>query len=234
MFTKRNKKLIITIAEILRGAEAGRMQSVGYMQVIPLVSDLQDLNFTSPKEAVVGTSTYGTMRFENPSDGILIVPTHAGYIVKQKAQNHAMAHTGIVKRKGQRAYDTAMCVQQSQGGYITKGAHKLSILPFSLREKALELKNEKQYGKLWNAISDFNKSLGVRGGGHLEYFLNHFQKELDQFVAEFECVPKQVGAIILIDGDIVGIERAPNYAYWKAIWPALIRECYGSRAIEFQ
>ena len=234
MFTKRKNKTYITIAEVLRGTEAGRMQNVGYLQVIPLVSDLQDEKFTSPKETVMGTTNYGSMAFENNSNGILIVPTHAGYIVKQSAQNHAMAHTGILKSKSKRTYNTAMCVQQSQGGHITKGAHKLSILPFSLREKALDMKDKKSYNKLWGNISTFNKSLGLQAKGHLEYFLNHFQKELDQFVAEFEIVPKQVGAIILLDGEIIGIERAPNYRYWKDVWEALIRECYGSRAIEFQ
>ncbi len=42
----------------------------------------------------------------------------------------------------------------------------------------------------------------------------------------------QVGAIILIDDRVVGIERAPSHAYWQSIWPSLIRECYGSLAIE--
>jgi hypothetical protein len=233
MFTKTSKNKI-TIAEILRGAEAKRMQSVGYLQVIPLVSDLQDEQFVSPDEAKVGTSDYGSMEFENPTNGLLIVPTHAGYIVKQHAQNHAMAHTGLINRGKTRKYDTAMCIQQSQGGYISKGNHRLSILPFSLREAALKNRKAKSYNKLWGDISKFNVGLGLKNQGHLEYFLNHFKKELNQFVAEFEIVPKQVGAIILLDGEVIGIERAPNYKYWQAVWEPLIRECYGSRAIEYQ
>ena len=210
------------------------MQSVGYMQVIPLTSELQDKAFASPDETVVGTTNYGTMVFENPTDGILIVPTHAGYIVSQSAQNHAMAHAGIVGKETSKSYNTAMCVQQTQGGFITKGKHKLSILPFSLREKALKIRDTTSYNKLWGEITKFNKNFGLAGSGHLEYFMSHFEKELNQFVAEFECVPKQIGAIVLLNGEVIGIERAPNYAYWKAVWPALIRECYGSRAIEYQ
>ena len=234
MFSKKNKTTYITIAEILRGTEAGRMQSVGYMQVIPLTSDLQDEAFASPDEVVMETTNYGSMAFENPTNGILIVPTHAGYIVKQGAQNHAMAHTGILEKGENKTYKTGMCVQEAQGGYITKGKHKLSILPFSLREKALKVRNERSYSKLWGEITEFNKSFGLSSSGHLEFFMNHFEKELNQFVAEFECVPKQVGAIILLDGKVIGIERVPNYAYWKGVWSALIRECYGSRAIEYQ
>jgi hypothetical protein len=32
--------------------------------------------------------------------------------------------------------------------------------------------------------------MGVQGYGHLEFFLKQFRKELDEFVAEFECVPR--------------------------------------------
>ena len=41
--------------------------------------------------------------------------------------------------------------------------------------------------------------------------------ELDEFVAEFECVPRQIGAIILVDDQVVGVERAPSHAYWQSV-----------------
>jgi hypothetical protein len=107
------------------------------------------------------------------------------------------------------------------------------ILPYSLREAALKSRGKTGYSKLWEDIDQFNKNLGISTrGGHLEYFLDNFNKELEQFVAEFECVPSQVGAIVLINGNVVGIERAPNPKFWLEIWRALIRECYGSLAIE--
>lgn len=224
----------ITIREILKGTTVGRMQSVGYLQVIPLLSDLQDERFASPNDVVVGTSDYGSMVFDNPTDQLFIVPVQAGYVVKQKAQDHAMAHTGLVPKKQTKTYKTAMCIQQSQGGHISKGKHKLLILPFSLRETALLKRKEKGYNKLWEAISTFNANLGASKHGHLEYFLKKFKAELNEFVAEFEAVPNQVGAIVLLDGQVVGIERTPSTSYWNAVWPALIRECYGSLAIEYK
>jgi hypothetical protein len=109
--------------------------------------------------------------------------------------------------------------------------YRMLILPYSLRERALEVRKDKSYNKLWEAISLFNQEIGIQGHGHLEFFLKHFQKELDEFVAEFECVPRQIGAIILVDDQVVGVERAPSHAYWQSVWPCLIRECYGSLAI---
>ncbi len=229
-----SRKKGITIQELLKGTSIGRMQSVGYMQVIPLLSDLDDDRFVSPNEIQVGTGSYGSLFFENPTDQLLIVPAHVGYVIEQRAQDHAMAHADIVDKRSDKTCDTAMCIQESQGGYMDKGKHKMLILPFSLREIALNKRKEKKYSKLWESITQFNKNLGAKPKGHLEYFLKKFKKELDEFVAEFESLPRQVGAIILLDGEVVGIERTPSYSYWKAIWPALIRECYGSLAIEYQ
>lgn len=236
MFRKRKKNTStrIEVREVLRGCEAGRLQSVGYMQVIPLVSDLNDERFVSPVQcdAAVYTTSYGTLGFRNTSDSVMIVPCHAGYVVKQHAQDHAMAHAGVVAAAGDRRYDTAACIQASQGGFIQKGSYRMLILPHALREHALQKRSKKNYQKLWDDISAFNQRFGVNGQGHLEYFLKAFKKELDEFVAEFESVPRQVGAIVLVDDRVVGVERAPSHAYWQSIWPSLIRECYGSLAIE--
>lgn len=229
----RNRHKSMRLADVLHGCTPGRMQSVGYMQVIPLVSDLTDSRFVSPveAEAEVYTSSYGSLGFRNPSDRLLIVPCHAGYVVKHGAQDHAMAHAGVIRSSGERSFDTAMCVQQSQGGFIQRGTYQMLILPYALREPALQMRKERDYSKLWDAISVFNGEMGVPKAGNLVLFLKQFQKELDEFVAEFEPVPRQIGAIILVDDQVVGIERAPSYAYWQSVWPCLIRECYGSLAI---
>ena len=59
----------------------------------------------------------------------------------------------------------------------------------------------------------------------------HYRRDAE-FVAEFELVPRQVGAIVLIGGKIAGIERAPSAAYFRVVWEPLIRVCYGSLAVK--
>jgi len=222
----------MTISDVLRGCVVGRIQTVGNMQVIPLTSELIDDRFASPKNAEIGTADYGTMVFKNMEEKPMIIPSHVGYVVKQAAQDHAMTHAGYVASAKTKEYHTAACIQQSQGGLIGKAIHKMLILPHALRELALKNRKTKSYDKLWPAIGDFNRTMGLSTQGHLEYFLKEFQKELDEFVAEFECVPNQIGAIILVNGGVIGVERTPNYEYWRDIWPCLIRECYGSVAIQ--
>jgi hypothetical protein len=222
----------ITLTEILRGTKPGNMQSVGIMQVIPLTGEYYDDRFVSPKSSKVSTRGYGKLDFENTTDSLLIIPSNASYIVKEKAQDHAMARAGIVGGRQSKTYDNAMCIQQTQSGLIASGDYKMMILPFSLREAALELRDVKEYNKLWKYIDKFNKQFSINVGGELVHFFSRFEKELDTFVAEFENIPGQVGAVILINGEVVGIERAPSEEYWNSVWTALIRECYGSLAVE--
>jgi len=239
------------LSEMLRGCEPGRLQIVGNMAVLPLVSELIWDDLVSPANTLpdggntrakaeprltadVGTRTsYGTMVFGNrDQERDMIIPSHAGYLTKERAQDHAMSTAGIVRKGLTKAYRNACCVQSTQGGLMSMTQREMIILPWQLRAEATATRRSVSYSKLWDAIGKYNRSYDVRDhGGHLEMFFSKYAQQLEQFVAEFEPVAKQVGAILFVDGKLVGIERVPNYRYWRAVWPALIRECYGSLAL---
>jgi hypothetical protein len=220
----------ITVREILQGTGAGPTQSAGQMQVVPILGD-DDERF-APPAVEVGTAGYGSVVLRNDADRPTIVPPGAGWVVLQKAQDHAIGGGALLEPRGTRQIDTAMCVQQGQGGLISKAQHEMLILPAALRAKALSVRHVKDFRKLWEGIAQYNRSFGIESvGGHLEFFLKAFKKELAEFVAEFEIVPRQIGAVVFIGGKIAGIERAPSAAFWKVIWGPLVRVCYGSLAI---
>ncbi|MBN9122286.1 MAG: hypothetical protein J0I06_24630 [Planctomycetes bacterium] len=222
----------VTVGELVRDCAPGRVQSVGTMQVVPLVSDFGDDRFAPPTEARVGTSGYGNLVVANPADRALLVPAGAAYVVAQKAQNHALPSAGCVPKQTTRTFDTAVCVQQTQAGYIAEGQHELMLLPAALRRAAHPARLEKDFRRLWPAIGEFNTAAGLEStGGHLEKFFEKFRTELDHFVAEFEPVPKQVGAVVLVNGAVAGVERSPSADYFRAVWKPLVRECYGSMAL---
>jgi hypothetical protein len=220
----------LTVDEILRGTGPGPAQSVGQMSVIPLLGD--DSDTFAPPVVEVGTSGYGSVHLRNDADRPTLIPPGAGWVVAQKAQDHALGG-GVLLRPGEtRQLDTAMCIQQSQGGLIARAKHELIILPAALRARALSVRHVRDFRKLWEGIQAFNQGFGIeQHGGHLEFFVRTFQKELDTFVAQFEVVPRQVGAIVLVGGEVAGVERAPSAAFWRAVWAPLIRVCYGSLAI---
>jgi hypothetical protein len=213
------------------------MQTVGIMQVIPLISDLQSDAFALPSEVRIATGrggSYGTLNFRNPVAKPILIPAQATYLTRQSAQDHAMAAAGFVPAGKEKAYRNAQCVEQTQGGYITEDRHALSILPMSLRETSLSMRGVTSFSKLWESISRLKREAKVKGGrsgGHLADFFASFDRQLAEFVAEFELVRGQVGAIVLISGQVVGVERAPSRAYWEDVWEPLVRTCYGSEAV---
>ncbi len=225
----------ITITEILKGCVPGKMQSVGYMQVIPLLSepDLIDDSFGIFSELESSTSDYGTLILDNRSRKKTIFPMCAGILTDTAAQNHGSGKAKLIGKAGSVTLRDAACIQQTQGGTIRKGVYNTTIMPYSMRVEALQVKDVKDYAKLWPAIQKFNGEIGVRSEGHLEYYLESFGDKLDEFIGQFEIVKNQVGAIILLNGQVAGIERAPNYEYWKDLWKPLIRECYGSQSLIF-
>jgi len=223
----------LSIEEILRGTSTGRIQSVGCMGVVPIIQGEDRPEDFAPPNVEAGTRNYGRVHVRNPADRPTIVPTAAGWCVRQAAQDHAIASAALMKAKEIRDIGGAMCVQQNQGGLIRQDAHKFVILPAGMRNVALAMRHQSRYDRLWPVLHSFNRHLGVSGyGGNLVSFLKHYQKELDEFVAEFELVPNQIGAVVLVMDRVVGVEVAPNVAYWSVVWEPLIRVCYGALAID--
>jgi hypothetical protein len=208
------------------------------MQVIPLIltdEALANDNFEIPTRLTVDThQSYGNMGFKNESkEKPCIVPASAMVLSKQRAQDHAMVKVGLVQANDHRVFRDACCVQDTQGGHLNNvQGRDIQILPYALRETALRMTGEQSYNKLWPAIRKFNAEANVSGNtGWLVAFQTKYATVLDQFVAEFECVPNQVGALVLIGGNLMGVERAPNQDYWLSVWEPLIRMCYGSHAV---
>lgn len=225
-----------TIKAILKGLTPAQAQTVGNMTVIPLLSDIVDDTIMSPDVLEMETKGYGTVVAYNTGtadeSGLTISPLGNVIMTKREAQNHAIPNMKIIKKGKKVKFDNAACVQERQGGYIKKDRYRLMLLPLAMREDALQYRKGHSHSKLWGSIRRFNQSIGLQDIGHLEYFVEKFRKEMDEFVAQFEIVPNQVGAIVLVDGEVVGLERCPNYGFFKAMWEPLIRECYGSMSIQ--
>lgn len=220
----------LTIEQILRGTRTGARQSVGQMEVIPLIGE-DDSSF-APPDFSASTRTYGAVHLRNNADGPSIVPPGAGWCVREAAQDHAVCGGALMAPKSSRTIDRACCIQESQGGLIPEQQGSMIILPATLRAPALASRRETEYSRLWSLIRSFKQTLGMTGSGNLVDFLKAFKKQLDEFVAEFELVPHQVGAIVLVGGKVVGVERAPSVPFWEKLWEPLVRVCYGSLSLQ--
>jgi len=220
---------MMKIADILATRSVGRMQSVGVMQIIPILGE-DDEHF-APPQLDASTSNYGEVHVRNRQDRDTILPPGSAWVVARSAQDHAVAGGALVEAGRDEKIRNAMCVQQTQPGLIPMGDHPLHLLPARLRAEALRLRNASGYNRLWEPIARFKTQYGLTGQGNLVDFLRGFARQLDEFVAEFELVPEQLGAIVLIEGQIAGLEVTPSAAYWAEVWVPLIRICYGALAL---
>ena len=236
----------MSLLDKFKNLYSGELQSVNGMSIIPLIDDKDDefTDVASFEEVnFEGTPNgYGDMTYKNDSDEIGIVPTNSFIISKQMAQDHAMGSSGLVPATGIESYNNACCIQSSQGGSLTSSGtdHDFGILPVSLRgslDSSKRMRNS--YNKIWDDIKHFNGDLvdsdNIGWGSsdaHLCYFFTKFEDELDNFLAEFEVVPGQVGALVYFGNALVGMELAPNRDYWNSVWNWLIRGCYGAEYLQ--
>lgn len=223
----------LTVEEILNGTGLGRVQSVGHMSVIPLTDagNAQDDTF-APPDFNASTSNYGVVDVENRNNQPTIVPTGTGWVTDQYAQDHATPSAKLMKSKERTSMQKSCCIQETQGGLIRNGKVDFVVLPTSVRVQALASRNQNDYSRLWPHLRSFRDKMGYGGAGNLADVLKRFEKELDEFVAEFELVPKQVGAVVAIGDRVAGIERAPTEEFWQKVWEPLIRVCYGTLALQ--
>lgn len=225
------------LRDLLRGFEARQPQSVANMTIIPLVN--QDLVYTD-----IGTvadiylerdQAYDRLTMGNQSDQPTIMPSGFTLITKEKAQDRAVANKTIIPGKNSVEVN-AYCVQSTQPGHMdkkNKDKQEVRMLPVTVRKVAYANRNERNYSALWQSLGVYNTTLGV-SGNYLTSFFDRFKDQLENFIAEFELIPHQRGAIILINDKVVGVEIAANPLAFSAQWESLIRDCYGSEAISKQ
>jgi hypothetical protein len=216
-----------------------KAQSVDEMTIIPIVGP--DRGNVAPPSTLKfqRTTDYGTMVFKNEDpERPAIVPNNI--MVRGKgAQDHAMSGSSVIAVMQTKSFRNACCIESSQGGYLRSDDNEYDILPVGLRKTFLNrtFRQARDYGKLWDHIKSWITNV-VRGRSraHLRDFYNdaEIRKSLEDFAAEFEPVPGQIGAFILFGGVPVGLEIMPSQEHWKAYWQLLVRGCYGAELLRLK
>lgn len=234
--------------EFLRGYRIDRdnIQNVGVMTVVPIVSDQEFTSAIADVDEVYlkRDIDYSTLQFENRSGKVGIILQGASIISKQRAQDRTVPLANIIKGK-QAVNAGAFCIQSSQPGHFNPetlegerevGVAPYRILPPTLRRDALLATwlphGPESYSALWNHITRYiGFEMGPYARAHMEDIYNRLAKDLDQFVAQFEPVANQLGAIVMVNRQVIAVDIMPTYKSWKLMWSTLIRDSYGLEAI---
>ena len=178
--------------------------------------------------------SYDRLEFENSSGSFEGIVLQGHMIINnQPAQDRIVAYSHLVKSKSVQGVP-ANCVQSTQGGHfnVSKLDHdSFMMLPPTLREVALRKAdyNRSSYSNLWSTLDKWCGTNCNQQGLHK--FYTQFEDKLNLFVAQFEPVKNQLGAIVLINDEVVAIDIVPKYETWKHTWRAFIRDSYGAEAV---
>jgi hypothetical protein len=211
------------------------VQSIMNMQLVCLTADAEfslDTRFANPLTSLVSSnSTYGEITFTNKEKKEVILPVQMAVLTKQSAQNHGMVKAGYVEPNSSTTYHDAGCVQGGQTGYF-RGTQEFRMIPVSMREMLFEkVGYTSGYQNIYPAIQKLGLETKSGTGNYLNIYFEKFDKKLEQFIAHFERPKNLIGIIVLIDGEIVAIDKFPSFTYAEQVWEMMIRDCYGSLAI---
>lgn len=211
------------------------VQSIMNMQIVCLTTDNEyslDNRFGNPLTSIKSSnSSYGQMSFVNSNDKEIIIPTQMAVMTKQVAKNHGMIKAGYVESYGNTTYHDAGCVQGSQGGHF-KNTSEFRMIPVTMREMLFDsIGKSGGYPRIYPAINKLGNDTNSNTGNYLDKYFDKYDKKLEQFIAHFERPKNLIGVIVLIDGEIVAIDKFPSFTYAEQVWNLMIRDCYGSLAI---
>lgn len=211
------------------------VQSIMNMKIVCLTTDAEyslDTRFANPFTALESSnSSYGQMTLANREDKEVIVPTQMAVMTKQHAQNHGMIKAGYIPNRKTVTYHDAGCVQGSQTGYF-RGTQEFRMIPVSMREMLFESVGESDsYSRIYPAIEKLGRDTQSGTGNYLNKYFEKYDTKLEQFIAHFERPRNLIGIVVLIDDEIVAIDKFPSFTYAEQVWDMMIRDCYGSLAI---
>lgn len=232
----------ISVDELLKGCslikdENGNIivQTIMNMQLAFLTTSDEnslDERFANPLNSVsASNSGYGNMIFNNKTDKEVIIPPQLTVQTKQKAQNHSMIKAAYLNKQSNYTYNDAGCVQGSETGHF-RNTQEFRMIPLSMRENFFgSMGKNGDYSRLYTTIESFGSETKSATGKYLDKYYTKYDKKLEQFIAHFERPEKLIGVIVLIDDEIVAIDKFPSFTYGKQIWDVLIRDSYSSLAI---
>lgn len=213
------------------------VQSILNMEIVCLTTDSEyslDDRFANPLEVLSASNrNYGEMTWTNNSNKETIIPNQMAAMTKQSAQNHGMVKGGYIGSNTTKEFNDAGCVQGAQGGHFSRvSGSELRMIPVTIREMLFDKINSGEgYSHIYHAIRELGQQTNSNTGEYLDKYFNKYDKKLEQFIAHFERPEKLIGIIVLIDGEIVAIDKFPSFTYAEQVWDLMIRDCYGSLAI---
>ena len=238
------------IAESLAGLAVGSPQVHLNLSFHPLIADREEppryvlLDDALEKKLaqvseVSGAGSVPELAFENSSaERILLVDGDQLIGAKQ----NRIVNISILVGAGKRIVIPVSCVEQGRWRYKSDRfsssdsslfakarASKMSQVSASMRSTGARRSDQ---GAIWAAVAQKAESLGHRSETMaMEDLYENRTRDLDGYARAFRTEPRQRGAVVAIDGKVVGLELFDSPAAFARYFRKLVRS-YAMDAVE--
>ena len=151
------------------------------------------------------------------------------------ARQNRILNISILVPAGKKLTIPVSCCEQGRWGYT--GAHRFSSSDSSLFSRAKAKKmmqvsasmksrgdRRSDQGEIWNDIAMKSASLGVHSGtSAMEDVYAQQRDRLADYVTAFKLVPGQSGAVVALDGRVVGLELFDSPATFARFFEKLLK-----------
>ena len=230
------------IKEHLEGIKFGEIQIHNHLAVIPMISaNGSGPDYLTMKEALEGqflTVTEVTEGGEVPelkviNRGEKPVLLLDGEELSGAKQNRVLNTTILIREKSETLIPVS-CTEHGRWSYrsshFDESGHIMSAKLRSIKNASVH-KNLKamrafvsDQGAVWDEIA-FQACINKVGSatGAMKDILEAKQEDLDAFLEHLPIVANQNGLIVLVNGEVVGLDRVSRAAAFRILHPKLIR-----------
>ncbi len=211
----------------LHGREFGDGQRFGPFTMVPIVGGA-GVEIESGMKALAAARPlrFGGLELTNELSAPVLVPPHLGRL-PERSRSIRVLCAGLLLGPGEtRAVDD--CLTLSAGAMA---AGDWAMLPIPLRRSAVQLRGLQGRYKLGPDLERFNRLLGLPAAQSLRELWLDRSGKVSQVSRCLEPVAGQTGALFLWGDRPVGLEIAPDEAWFRFHWPLIVRDGYGPLAM---
>ncbi len=213
------------LSTVLQGRDVGIPLKYGPMEVIPL------LNATGPggeygiPSQTLAWESSPQLTLQNRGSLPAILPLHLAF-VEHGLPGQAPTRSRLLHPEERIIIEDALSLNPSEARWHLLTEDRLIALPYMLREAAYAGENAGNPQLLWSSIQEVASVLQMPdmtlSPKHRVAWWNRMKDACTQLAVQ----EGQTGAVILLSGEVIGIELAPDTRFWQDWWPNLCQYTY--------
>lgn len=213
------------LSTLLQGRELGVPQKYGPLEIIPLLhSPIETGQYALPGQSLQWESA-PQLRLQNLSELPVIAPLHLG-AVEYGLPGQALTHSRVLAPKEIWEIDQALSLNPSDAQWHLLTRDRLISIPYMLRDTAYPPKEQQDPHALWNGIRQLSQALKIPEMELDPQIRLKWWKRLQDCYQALPVQAEQTGALMVLSGEVIGIELAPDPAVWADWWRSLCLYTY--------